>query len=284
MSKTALILGPSGKIGQHSLHAFKEAGWSVRTYDRTSDVMVEAARGCDVIINGMNPPNYHNWAGIIPKITQDVIHAAKENGACVIIPGNVYHFGDQPGVWSEKTPPAPVSHKGKIRLEMERAYQASGVQTIVLRAGNFIDPNCQGCPMTAVYLRNIKKGQITLPGPAETRQAMCFLPDWARTAAELADIRATLSNFEDVPFPGHTVTANDIKTGAEAIMNRELRFTPFPWWIMRVAAPFWELARELHEMRYLWNTDHSLSDVRLRQILPEYQTTEWQDVLRSVLR
>jgi NADPH:quinone reductase-like Zn-dependent oxidoreductase len=57
---TVLILGASGKIGHHASRAFAAAGWVVRHYDRASGDMVAAARGADVIVNGLNPPAYHN--------------------------------------------------------------------------------------------------------------------------------------------------------------------------------------------------------------------------------
>lgn len=283
MTGTVLILGASGKIGKHSARAFAAAGWTVRRFDRQSQDMTEAAKGCDVIVNGLNPPNYHDWATIIPRITGQVIEAARVSGATVLLPGNVYHFGDRPGIWSETSPAKPVSRKGQIRLKMEQDYAASGVQTIILRAGNFIDPDGQGCVMSTVYLRSIEQGKITLPGPADTRQAMCYLPDWARAAVALAEMRQDLPGFVDVPFAGHTLTALELKSGIEKLRGRDIRFVRFPWWLFRLTGPIWELARELTEMRYLWNTDHALSGERLKQLLPEFETTPIDEVLRSVL-
>ena len=283
MTQRDLILGASGKIGRHSAKAFKAAGWQVRLYTRGAEDMADAAQGCDVIVNGMNPPNYHNWRKIIPQITAQVIDAAQRTGATVILPGNVYHFGDQPGTWSETTPPRPVSRKGAIRLEMERAYAAAPIQTIILRAGNFMDPDRSDCVMSQVYLRQISPGKITLPGPPAIRQAMCFLPDWARAAVALADMRDILAMFEDIPFEGHTLSAQDIKEGLEPILQKELRFARFPWWLFRLTAPAWELARELNEMRYLWHTDHALSNRRLKQLLPDFQPTPLETVLRSMV-
>jgi nucleoside-diphosphate-sugar epimerase len=283
MPGTVLILGGTGKVGRHSADAFAAAGWRVRHFDRRTDDMAAAARGSDVIVNGLNPPNYHNWQEAIPRITAQVIAAARHSGATVILPGNVYHFGDRAGTWSERTPPHPVSRKGRIRLDMERRYAASGIQTIVLRAGNFIDPDRRGCIMSEIYLRDIARGRITLPGPAEVRQAMCFLPDWARASVALADRRHRLSRFEDVPFPGHTLTAQDIKSEVERITGCRLRFKRFPWWALTLAGPVWELARELGEMRYLWETDHALSDTRFKALLPDFEDTPLDAVLRSAL-
>jgi len=283
MTGTVLILGASGKFGRHSAVAFEQAGWQVRRFDRSTDNMLEMAVGCDVIMNGLNPANYHNWETLVPRITRDVIEAAQHSGATVILPGNVYHFGDKGGVWSESTPAVPVARKGRIRLDMERAYAKSGVQTIVLRAGNAIDPDRQGCVMSLLYLRGIEKNTITLPGPAETRQAMCFLPDWARAAVALAEMRLELGQFEDVPFEGHTLTARKIKSGLEQILKRELKSVSFPWWLFSLVAPVWELAREMKEMRYLWNTDHALSGTRLKELLPDFRVTALDEVLRKSL-
>lgn len=55
MANRALILGASGKVGRHSRRAFEAAGWDVRPYNRGKDNMIEAAHGCDVIVNGLNP-------------------------------------------------------------------------------------------------------------------------------------------------------------------------------------------------------------------------------------
>ena len=283
MSGTVLILGGSGKIGRHSTETFKKAGWNVRQFDRRTENMVRAAQGCDVILNGLNPPNYHNWKEIIPAITADVIEAARSSGATVAIPGNVYHFGERPGIWSEKTIPLPVSRKGRIRLEMERDYQDSGVQTIVLRAGNFIDPERRGCVMSEVYLSKIKQGKVTLPGPSETRQAMCYLPDWARACVDVVEQRRALSHFEDIPFPGHTLSAKDIKTELERITGRPIKFATFPWRILELSRPVWELASEVSEMRYLWNTDHSLSGQKFHDLVPDFKITPLDEVMRSAL-
>ncbi|MEM8578509.1 MAG: epimerase [Pseudomonadota bacterium] len=280
MPDTVLILGSSGRIGRHSAAAFARAGWLVRRYTRGTD-MREAAKGCAVIVNGLNPPNYHNWAGLLPRITADVIAAAKASGATVVLPGNVYHFGDTPGTWSECTPPRPVARKGDLRLEMERTYAACGFQTIILRAGNFIDPDRQGCMWTELYLR--KPGTLTLPGPERTRQAFCYLPDWARAAVALAELRTQLDPFEDIPFPGHTLSAGDIAAAVEAVTGRPLRRSSFPWWAMRLASPVWEMARELTEMRYLWRTDHALCAKRLSALLPGFAVTPLDEVVAAYL-
>lgn len=283
MTRTVLILGASGKIGTHAARAFAAAGWNVRRFDRARDDMLEAAQGCDVIVNGMNPPNYHNWEEIIPLITTQVIAAARASHATVIVPGNVYNFGDTPGEWSEQTPHRPVSRKGRVRAEMEETYRASGVKTIILRAGNFIDPDSADDVVSLMILNGIARGKITYPGSPDVKQPWCYLPDWARAAVMLAERRDQLDTFEDIPFPGHVFTLAELRQAIEMQLGHDVRVTRFPWWAMTLVSPVWELARELREMRYLWETPHTLSSRRLAEVLPDFEPTPFHAVVRGML-
>lgn len=284
MPNTVLILGGSGKIGRHAARAFERAGWTVRQYDRARGNMVEMAKGADVIVNGLNPPNYHNWAELIPEITRQVIAAAQASGATVILPGNVYNFGVEAGPWDENTAHKPASRKGKIRVEMEEAYRDAGVQTIVLRAGNFLDPEKNGDIGSLVLFRAIGKGKLSYPGDPNACQAYCYMPDWASAAVQLAEIRAGLARFEDVPLGGLNMTANELRAMAATSLGRPVRLAGFPWGVMRLAAPFWELAREMLDMRYLWSHSHALSDAKLKRLLPDFRVTEKEFVVRSLLQ
>ena len=84
-------------------------------------------------------------------------------------------------------------------------------------------------------------------------------------------------------LPGHTLTAAQIRSELERITRRGLTFKRFPWWMFTLAGPVWELARELAEMRYLWETDHALSRRRLETLLLEFRDTPLDEVLRSAL-
>jgi nucleoside-diphosphate-sugar epimerase len=282
MTQTVLILGGKGKIGAHAAAAFWNAGWQVRHYERGTD-MVQAAMGADAIVNGLNPPNYHNWAKLIPQITAQVIAAAQASGATVIIPGNVYNYEGLGGEWSEHTPRRPHTRKGKIRVQMERDYATSGVQTIVLRAGNFIDPDHNRDIMSLFLMTGIAKGKLTAPGAKDVVTTYCYLPDWGRAAVALAEKRSGLARFEDVPFPGHAFTLEELRQTVQNALGRPVRLSAFPWWIMTVASPFWELARELREMRYLWNTSHTMSGGKLAQLLPDFRGTDLRTVMLAGL-
>lgn len=284
MTNTVLILGSHGKIGRHAAEAFAKAGWTVRKFNRATDVLAEAAQGADVIVNGFNPAGYKNWATLVPKYTFEVIQAAKASGATVIVPGNVYNFGNTPGTWGPTTPQNATTRKGRIRIDMENRYRDAvkdGVRTIILRAGDFIDPNRDGTLMSQVILGKIEKGTLTTLGPTGVEHAYCYLPDWARVAVLLAEKREVLNAFEDVPLAGASFTIEELRAEVAAATDREIKIAKFPWWAMYIASPFWTLAHELLEMRYLNEIPHRLSGERLAQILPEFQATSRQEIMRA---
>ncbi|MFV2002838.1 MAG: NAD-dependent epimerase/dehydratase family protein [Paracoccaceae bacterium] len=283
MTKTVLILGASGKIGRYSAAAFRDAGWQVRLYDRSTGDITGAARGVDVIINGFSPPAYHDWARLVPALTARIIAAAQASGALVIVPGNVYNFGATPGTWSENTPQNATTRKGRIRIAMEQAFRDAGVRTIVLRAGNFIVPDRLEDVMSLVYLRSISKMKFMLPGDPEAQQAFCYVPDWARAAVMLAEMGDRLQVFEDIPFAGHAFSANQLRSALQDILKRPLKTVKFPWMIFRLASPFWELAREMMEMRYLWSTPHRLSGEKFNRLLPDFDATPLTKVIAGTL-
>jgi nucleoside-diphosphate-sugar epimerase len=283
VGKTVLILGSSGKVGARSAEAFAKAGWTVKRFDRKTGDLKRDAVGVDVIVNGWNPPAYHAWDRIIPEITRQVIAAAKASGATVIIPGNVYNLDSVGGTWSESTRHAPPTRKGQVRETMERAYEASGVQTIVLRAGNFIDPGRKDDAMSLLLLRSLQSGKLTSPGDPAALQAYCYVPDWAEAARQLAERRQTLRQFEDIPFPGYALSANELRDFYAKELSRPLKMALLPWWIFTMLAPFWELGREMAEMRYLYSLSHSLSAAKLTRLLPDFRPTPPEQALRAFL-
>jgi nucleoside-diphosphate-sugar epimerase len=287
MPQTVLILGASGLFGSHAAKAFSDAGWTVRRYQRGTN-MAQAAMGADLIVNAMNPPNYHNWAGLIPQITAEVIAAAKASGATILVAGNVYVYGKEPGPWGPTTPHNPNTRKGRIRAAMEATYAAAaneGVRTIILRAGEFVAPSPSARTVwNMIVLKSLPKGHLTSFGNPSVKSAYAYLPDMARAAVGLAEIRAALSAFADIPLPGLTLSMTDLAAEITAQTGKPIRIKRFNWLQLRLLSPFWELARELLEMRYLYDMPYSLSPEPLQRLLPNFQPTPLHVVVAQHLK
>ncbi len=274
MTDTVLILGASGRFGRHAAEAFWNAGWQVRTFDRKSDDLMTAAQGVAVIVNAWNPP-YPQWAREVPRFTADVIAAAKQSGATVIIPGNVYVFGKVSApLFDIDTPHAATNPLGRIRIEMETAYRNAGVSTILLRAGDFIDTEASGNWFDMMIAAKAANGRISAPGDLDAKHAWAYLPDLARAAVQLAERRETLDIFEDVPFPGYTLTLRELADLITIASGRVQKVTRLNWLPIVLAAPFWPMGRKLREMRYLWSMPHEIAETRFNELLPEFRATD----------
>lgn len=282
MTGTVLVLGSGGLFGSRAAQAFAQAGWNVRRFRRGSD-MAAAAQGADVIVNALNPPMYHDWARLVPAITAEVIAAAEASGATVLLPGNVYVYGDQPGPWGPDTPHRPVTRKGAIRAQMEAAYRSARAQVILLRGGDFLDAGAPGSILNMVVLKGLARGRITAMGAPGVVRAHAWLPDMARAAVALAARRASLPKFNDIPFAGHAFSIEDLAAEIARQSGERPRVVPFGWWMMHLAAPFWELARELREMRYLYNTPHGLDPAPLAALLPGFEATAFSAIVAAHL-
>ncbi len=273
MQKSVLILGASGRFGRHAAEAFATAGWQVTKFDRkTGDLNRQAAK-VDVILNGWNPI-YTDWARAVPALTKQVISAAKSSGATVILPGNIYVFGhDAPQNLNETTPHMAQNQMGRIRIEMEAAYRKSGVRTIILRAGDFLDTTASANSFDLVLLRRIAKGIVDYPGPLNTPHAWAFLPDLARACVQLAEMRASLSPFEDISFPGYTLTGAELHAAISAALDQKLILKRMNWLPIRLISPFWAMGRRLIEMSYLWAKPHHLDGAKFARLLPNFSAT-----------
>lgn len=229
-----------------------------------------------MIVHAANAP-YPDWPKAVPALTRAVLGAAEASGATVLIPGNVYVFGaEMPEVLGSATPHRPTTRKGRLRAEMEAAFREAshrGVRTIVLRAGDFLEPQATGNWFDMVLARSLAAGKLTYPGRRDAVHAWAWLPDAARAAVGLAGIRESLPAFADVPFAGLSLTGEELRGNLSQAMGRELTVRGFPWTMLRLGAPFNAMWRELLEMRYLWDVPHRLDPGPLARLLPDYRPT-----------
>lgn len=305
MSETVLILGAKGRFGRAACHAFHGAGWEVKAFARNwpqgaanpnyiriegdaFDVKAaaQAAQGCDVIVNALNPP-YQNWERDMPRITHTVISAAKHSGAAIMVPGNVYNFGkNMPPVLNEDTPHKAETRKGQLRIDMEKSYAraaSEGVQTFILRGGDFIERERTGNWFDSYITPKVGQGKITYPGPLDRIHAWAYLPDMARAMALLSQKRSQLELYSTYCFEGYNLSGADLINAIEICRGRTLKTSSMPWPVMRVLGLFAPSIREVLEMQYLWNVPHAIDGTKLSETLKGFRPTPLQTALIDAL-
>ncbi len=193
---------------------------------------------------------------------------------------------------TETSPQNPVTRKGAIRVELERRLRAaskSDARVIIVRAGDFFGPKV-GNSWFAQGL--VKPSQpvsaINLPGDSGVGHQWSYLPDVARTMVELLARRDTLEPFAAFHMNGHwDADGTQMAAAIERVVTRHGIAQPkrraFPWWMVRIAAPFVTTLRELLEMRYLWRRPVRMSNDRLRAVLGHEPHTPLDAAIEATL-
>lgn len=284
MTKTALILGASGRFGRHAATAFETAGWTVRRFDRAKDDLRSAMQGAQVTVNAMNPAAYHLWDKQLAPLHARVIKAAKGTGTTLILPGNVYVFGPDAGTpWTADSPHLAQNPLARLRIAVEQMYRASDNPVIVLRCGDFIDTQKTLNWFEGFISKPAAKGRIDYPGDPDVPHAWAYLPDAARAAVMLAERRGSLARFEDVPFEGLTLSGRQMADAVGTAIGKPLRVATFPWWQLHLLRPFMPAINGLFEMRYLWSLPHRLDGTKLADLLPDFRPTPPEAAFRDAL-
>ncbi|MEP1765796.1 MAG: NAD(P)H-binding protein [Sulfitobacter sp.] len=304
MSGTVFILGATGRFGRAATQAFSRAGWTVRAASRTGggvhgvavqgvtcdaydkSALIAAVQGADVIVNAVHPL-YFEWEEKQPILTRNVIAAGLASGATVMIPANVYPFGETtPEVLREGNAPIPSTRKGAVRVTMERAFEDAaqdGLRTILLRGGDYIEREITGNWFDSHITNKAHKGVFTYPGPMDCVHAWAYLPDMARAMADLAAIRADLSAFTALGFEGYSLTGAELKAAVALTVGQRLKVKKIPWWALRLMAVFSPVMYELMEMRYLWTTPHRVDGDALRAVLPDFEPTPLAEAMKDAV-
>lgn len=298
-TRRALVIGATGGIGRETALALLAHGWQVRALHRSpidaqkrgdlptsiawvqGDAMAAqdvaaAAAEASLIVHAANPPYYRNWRGLALPMLRNVIEAARTSGARLVLPGNVYNYG--PDAWpdvSETSPQHPISRKGQIRVEMEAMLADAvfaGVRSLIVRAGDYFGPRQ---PASMFKSMMVKPGQpvrsVVYPGTHGVGHAWAYLPDLAAAIVRLAEKDAELGPFEVVNFGGYWLERGEemAKAIGRVVGRPDIPIRPFSWFLLRLASPFVGFAREMMEMRYLWQVPLRLDNAKLVGLLGE---------------
>lgn len=305
-ASTVLILGASGRFGRAALEAFAASGWRVIAQSRrplsfslpagavplqcdaldVDAITAACPAGLDVIVNALNP-GYTEWEKRVPALADAALAVARATGALLMLPGNVYNFGSSlPARLTEATPFVADTPKAVIRIDLERRMQAasaSGVRSVVIRAGDFLGGDGPGTWLDMVMAKKLDRQKFVYPGPLDVPHAWAYLPDLARVFVAVAERRDRLAPFDVFHYEGITCTGEALLRAAEHAVGRSLAPATMPWWLLRLAAPFVPMCRALLEMRYLWLRPHRLDEARLASLIGVVPHTGLDTVLRESL-
>ncbi|MGL3605010.1 NAD-dependent epimerase/dehydratase family protein [Rhizobium sp. G187] len=290
----ALVLGATGGIGGALAKALLDNGYRVRAMHRNPDAQAErfpafewvkgdamvaadvlrAASAAYVIVHAVNPPGYRNWGELVLPMLDNTIAAASAVGARILMPGTVYNYGpDAFPQLSEDSVQAPLTVKGRIRVELERRLEVAasqGTPVLLVRAGDFFGPGAGNNWFAQGMIQPGKPVRYVInPGRANAGHAWAYLPDVAETFMQLLKRADELPMFARFHMDGHFDVdgLQMAKAIGRAVGRPSIPIFSFPWRLAGLLRPFVPLLRELHEMRYLWRETVRLDSRRLKDFL-----------------
>lgn len=309
-ARTALVLGATGGIGGHVARGLAARGWTVQALSRgttggreldrrfqwhvgdalNAEDVRRAAKGADLIVHGVNPPGYREWEKLVLPMLDNTISAAKAVGARILLPGTVYNYWpDVFPVVTEESPQNAMTRKGKIRVEMERRLQAAamgGVPVLIVRAGDFFGPGAGNNWFSQGVIKPGKPvASFSNPGRRGVGHQWAYLPDVAETMLRLVDRARNLPPFAVFHMEGvWDHEGQQMRQAIERVLGHRIPVKPFPWWLLRLAAPFVPMFRELGEMRYLWRTPLRMTNDKLVAFLGEEPRTPLDLAMLATLK
>ena len=253
--------------------------------------MLAASEGVQAIVHAVSPPRYRNWAKLVLPMIDNTIAAGKASGARILLPGTIYNYGaDAFPVLREESPQTATTHKGTIRIELEKRLKDAarqGVRSLIVRFADFFGPTAGGNWFSQGMISpGSPLKSITYPGRNGVGHGWAYLPDVGEAFAQLMDREAELEDFAMFHFRGlwdkdgtEMIAAIRRVTGKPSLPVKRL-----PWFFFKLASPFNETLRELYATRPLWTTPIELDNTRLVRFLGDEPHTDLDRAVEATLR
>lgn len=308
-TRIALVLGATGGIGGETAHALARHGWTVRALSRSGrpaddasgwewvrgdamnpDSIMGAAQGVMAIVHAVNPPGYRHWDKLVLPMIDNTVAAAKASGARILLPGTIYNYGpDAFPVLREDSPQRATTHKGKIRIALEKRLEDAaqeGVRSLIVRFGDFFGPKPGNSWFSQAMVKPGKPVKSVFHlSPKGVGHAWTYLPDAGESFAQLLEREGELDAFARFHFRGHWDADGTQLVAAikRATGNPSLPVRALPWFVFGLGAPFNETVRELYAVRPLWRTPVELDNARLARFLGREPHTPWDEAMKTTL-
>jgi nucleoside-diphosphate-sugar epimerase len=292
MNKELHVIFGVGQVGTPLAQALLEKGKRVRVVKRSAGGVpagVElmqgdagdaifchaACAGAVVVYHCMNPAySASQWLELVPRYMGNLISAAGDIGARLVVLDNLYMLGRTGGrPMNEDTPSNPCSKKGEIRARVaERLFemQRQGkVRAVCGRAADFYGPGGTLTYFGDYFWKPVLAGKAGMsPVNAGKAHTYHYIPDVARGLA-------TLGCTEDSKLAGASlwmlpcqpaVSTREMTQRFATALGHDIPLNEVPRWLLNMLGLVVPMAREIKEMAYQWDEPFIVDDSRFRAV------------------
>jgi len=243
--------------------------------------LLPATKDVDLIVFAVNFP-FAQWEADFPRATQAVINAAKQSGASVLFPGNVYALGPASKThYKEDAPNQPCCRVGVIRADVERmlreAAEKSGgkMQVLNVRSGTAFGPTIRNPVVNRVFGSAVEKRPMKFAGKFTAPHQWTYAPDLARAMIDAAANRAKLGAYEVLNYPGYTTPKQEqfLRLVAERAGRGTLPIDMVSWTMLKMKSLVNKDAKYLLELQHMFDGGVLLEAGRFGRLVPGFKTT-----------
>lgn len=272
MNERHVVLGASGGLGRALVAELVREGRPTQAVSRqqadglgaaehiATDVSTpEGARracaGAAVVFHAAQPP-YHRWPEEFPSMTANIIAAASEAGAKLVMVDNLYMYGPTQGPLVETLPRAATGRKGVLRAQMERqlldAHESGALRVAIGRLSDYYGPHGPNSTVAALVLEPAVQGKaMRWPGSTAAPKTLHFLADAARGLIVLADHDAADGQVWHLPAAPPTSGAHFMELVNQCLPSA-VKAGSIGTSMMRIGGLFSKAAKESVECMYQW--------------------------------
>lgn len=301
----ALVLGASGGMGYSIVQELAQRGIDVIAFARGKeklaklfaneekvtiisgdafnlDRLKEAAMDVDVIFHAMNIP-YPEWEKRLPVLMGNVLEAAREATAKLVLVDNIYAYGRSPGALvTEQTPKKPHTKKGKIRLQLEMMAKRSNLPVLVAHFPDFYGPNANNTLLNYTFESVIKNKKAMFVGDRKIPREYIFTPDGAKALVELALIDSTYGENWNIPGSG-VITGDEIVAILRELLGYNKKVGTVTKGMIQFMGLFNPMMREVVEMMYLYEEPVVLDGRKLARAIRHIPRTPYKEGIKQTI-
>jgi nucleoside-diphosphate-sugar epimerase len=233
------------------------------------DEAIKACEGASVIYHCATP-DYTKWAALYPPIQQGAIEGAAASKAKLISAESVYGYGLVKGPMKEDLPYAPISRKGKIRVQLSemlmKAHEAGKIRVAIARAPDFYGPESAGTTIYGdrVFYPALAGKKVSVMGKLDNPHSFIFLPDFASGMVTLGERDEAMGQVWHLPCPA-PITQRELLTMIFEAADKKPNMGEAPSLVFKMMSPFIGIMRELSEMLYQWEQPYHFDSSKFQK-------------------
>ena len=233
----------------------------VRADAADSAVLGDLVRGASVVYNAANPA-YDRWSTDWPPLAASLLAAAESSGATLVTMGNLYPYGPVSVPMTEDLPDAATDTKGRLRAGMWAdalaLHRARRIRTVEARASDFYGP---GVASTGHLAERVVPALLAgrpaqLVRSPDTRHTFSYVPDVAAALVRLGQEERAWGRTWHVPSAPALTRREAVQALADAAGVAAPKVRSVPWGVIGALGLVQPPTRELHAMRYQWQSDY----------------------------